>query len=324
MLKKISCALCGGVFEIDSRCWKAKYCEKCKTRQCRICGNTFKLLGSQLTNGWGSYCSKKCESAASQHRFVKNGYWCVKSDGHPKAYAKGYYYEHILLIEKQIGRRLQDDEVVHHKDGNRLNNDISNLELKTRREHCKHHWPAAEITSEDVGIRHREFASWKNKPAKEVWSMGYCYLFDPNNPMANGIGYVARSRYVMSETLGRPLTELETVIHTNGMSGDDRPENLKVIRRKTKPRSRKNCRPRSYKGFTIERGYAVIWNPTHPMARKNGYVLEHRLVVSQYLGRLLLPHEQVHHINGNRLDNRIENLELVSKESHPLKHVRSA
>ena len=59
-------------------------------------------------------------------------------------------------------------------------------------------------------------------------------------------------------------------------------------------------------------GYVVLRMPGHPMASTRGRVFEHRVVMAQHLGRDLLPHENVHHINGNRSDNRIENLELWS------------
>ena len=51
-----------------------------------------------------------------------------------------------------------------------------------------------------------------------------------------------------------------------------------------------------------------------------GWKLEHRHVMSRILGRSLETWEQVHHRNGDTLDNRPENLELVGRREHPNKH----
>jgi hypothetical protein len=57
-------------------------------------------------------------------------------------------------------------------------------------------------------------------------------------------------------------------------------------------------------------GYVEVYIPSHPKARANGYVKEHRSVMETYLGRHLRDDENVHHINGDKGDNRLENLEL--------------
>lgn len=46
----------------------------------------------------------------------------------------------------------------------------------------------------------------------------------------------------------------------------------------------------------------------------------HRILMSQHLGRELRPDEVVHHRNGNKLDNRIENLEITTFRTHSLEH----
>ncbi len=69
-------------------------------------------------------------------------------------------------------------------------------------------------------------------------------------------------------------------------------------------------------GFHYNGGYKFILNKKHPNAKKSGYIAEHIFVMSEFLQRPLLKTEVVHHKNGIKDDNRIENLELWS-HSHP-------
>jgi len=72
----------------------------------------------------------------------------------------------------------------------------------------------------------------------------------------------------------------------------------------------------TYPNLTHAAGYILIYRPEHPAANCHGYVLEHRCVMETEIGRVLQRNEIVHHINGDKKDNRIENLSLMDWHTH--------
>lgn len=91
-----------------------------------------------------------------------------------------------------------------------------------------------------------------------------------------------------------------------------------IIRKRMSKAIKKACKFRNMRGEYSTRwkggikvdksGYILKFSPKHPSAREHKYILEYRLVVEKQIGRYLKPKEIVHHINGIKNDNRIENL----------------
>mgnify|MGYP003440453698 FL=1 len=91
-------------------------------------------------------------------KWRQNNWWYYirLTTWHPNSNSRWYVAEHRLIVEENIGRILLPSEIVHHIDGNKKNNDISNLEIITNQgKHAslhiqdKHRWYMGKIKSED-------------------------------------------------------------------------------------------------------------------------------------------------------------------------------
>ena len=69
-------------------------------------------------------------------------------------------------------------------------------------------------------------------------------------------------------------------------------------------------------------GYIKVYVPDHPRRTADGYVMKHILVMEKKIGRFMTADECVHHINRIRDDNRIENLQLMTKSDHISMHMK--
>lgn len=109
-----TCANCGVVFKHENY-YERKYCS-------RTCANQANIKKRDQNNKWNNGV------------YFSNGRKMVKDIKSGK-----YIAEYRLIMESHLGRKLTPNEVVHHVDGDKTNNDINNLQIMTRVEHQRIH-----------------------------------------------------------------------------------------------------------------------------------------------------------------------------------------
>lgn len=158
----VICAHCGVSFVL----WPSQYLRKKSNRSitcsiacrrlhtqpvslmCAFCGIAFNVNPSLAAVR--KTCSRRCRSLLQSRdvrgkahprwvggRFidVNSGYVRVNCGDHT------YRYEHRVVMERALGRSLTFDETIHHRNGNKTDNTLSNLELISRADHARryHH-----------------------------------------------------------------------------------------------------------------------------------------------------------------------------------------
>jgi len=130
----------------SDECYK-KYLENEKKKRLerimKMCCNCGKIFYGYRHNKLDKYfCSRRCSSEylVGEKHHSWNGGYTITTQGYKAIKINGkYVLEHRIIMENFIGRKLYSDEVVHHKDHNKLNNNIKNLELLIKQDHDRLH-----------------------------------------------------------------------------------------------------------------------------------------------------------------------------------------
>jgi len=127
---------------------------------CEECGVLVNMPPSQFKRSKHHFCSRQCHMISMNRELnptrmtpdVREKLRNSRLDsGEGKTYAKTYgRHTHRIVAEQMLGRPLKKGEIVHHIDGNKRNNDPSNLMVMTQSEHCRLHFKKGGDVNETI------------------------------------------------------------------------------------------------------------------------------------------------------------------------------
>jgi len=231
---------------------------------------------------------------------------------------RGYINEARIIIEKQLGRKLDKYEYVFHKDGNTLNNAPENLYLSdktTNGDEVAQMYEMYKTGTNNIKIG-KAFNIQASTVMHRLKKYGYktrdmVLAAKPRQKKRNEYvkirdndgKIILEHRYIMEQFIGRKLEPYEIVHHRNKNKRDNRIENLVLCSSNSEHMGLYHAAGKIEEYEKIKK---EIFEEQKALREETEFL--HRKIVEENLKIRLTPYEHVIHLNGNKLDNNFENL----------------
>ena len=129
---------CGNTKSLPSGCIRDKTVKSCGClrakveTKCARCGKSIQVIQSRMKIYKKAFCNRKCFGNLWGKSISWDGYYILNTPD-------GSFREHRWIMEKHLGRKLKAEELIHHVNGNKLDNRVENLEITDRKSHASQH-----------------------------------------------------------------------------------------------------------------------------------------------------------------------------------------
>lgn len=232
----------------------------------------------------------KCEKPQANKNFPRSG-----GKGALSSWCRGCHSERAIKIKNDTAKRNL---------GFLSSNPINMLEKELERQNLTKRWLA-----DKVGVNEQNVYKWFNEKTMPR-QKNLLAMYD-----ALGLETPVQLRKAndgrMPLSVGNcPVCKTDFPIYKRGVKFCSRACSGVDLSKRQHGVNNHRWKGGEYVASAAGGGYIKELAPNHPNADASGYVMQHRLVVERELGIILNPKQRVHHKNGDRKDNRSENLEL--------------